>query len=159
MQLMEQVKNLVVFRHQLQMTQVLYNSKKKREMEDLVLEVKEAMCSLLQYIAAYFYHCFLSRLQSKNFPVGKGTDRRFEGLAAQAGHTSWSSRRYNSLKTMQALFFFVVVVLFSSCPLFFLSSLCSFPKSFLFSSFPLSFDLIYFSPSLSLHFFFCSLCS
>ena len=49
MQLMEQMKNLVVFRHQLQMTQVLYNSKKKnkRELENLALEVKEAMCSLL----------------------------------------------------------------------------------------------------------------
>ena len=136
MQLMEQVKNLVVFRHQLQMTQVLYNSKKKREMEDLVLEVKEAMCSLLQYIAAYFYHCFLSRLQSKNFPVGKGTDRRFEGLAAQAGHTSWSSRRYNSLKTMQALFFFFLLLLF-----FFLLALSFFslpfvPSPNLFCPFP-----------------------
>lgn len=93
MQLMGQQKNPLVFKHQPQMTQVLHNDI-KREIY-LGFDSRSERCNIHFSVVhvSVLHHCFLSRLQSKNFPVGKGINRRFEGLEAQAGDTSWTSRR------------------------------------------------------------------
>jgi hypothetical protein len=49
--------------------------------------------SSVVYIFYFIIAYFVSRLQSKNFPIGEGVDRRFEVFTAQAGDTSWPSRR------------------------------------------------------------------
>lgn len=82
MQLMGPQKNLLVFRLQPQTIQVLYNSIHSDVFAVGAVVVKCGTFILSDMYIILFYHCFVTRLQNKNFPVGKGINRRFEVFAA-----------------------------------------------------------------------------